>query len=114
MSHQVHHDRNLLYIIIVTSPVHMKVYMCTNDNNNSVLIEIKLDSVRLTRYARRPLPVGATNIGEWYSILNLMGLAAVITNCALVIFVAPSSEYISTSTSTKVHIYASPLSSSLT
>jgi hypothetical protein len=75
-------------------------------NNNSVLIEIKLDSNRLLNYARRPLPVGAQSIGEWYSILSIMGLAAVITNCALVIFVAPSGDYISSSTSTKVLLHS--------
>ena len=55
---------------------------------NNVL-ETRIDSSKLCVMTRRPEPKGASNIGKWYDILNIVGFVSVITNCALIAFASP-------------------------
>jgi hypothetical protein len=48
------------------------------------MIEIRTDAFKLLTGCCRPHYRGAQNIGTWYSILELLGVVAVFTNCALI------------------------------
>jgi len=50
--------------------------------------EIRLDASKLALVTRRPEPRGAMNIGTWFSIFNIVGFIAVMTNCGIIIFVS--------------------------
>lgn len=50
------------------------------------IVEIKKDGNRMLRDARRPFPVGAQDIGSWYSIFEIISVIAVFTNCFVVFF----------------------------
>jgi len=50
--------------------------------------EIRLDATKLALGTRRPEPRGAANIGTWFSIFNIIGFIAVMTNCGIIIFVS--------------------------
>ena len=50
------------------------------------VIELRVDAWKLCQVHRRPFPVGAEDIGTWYSFLELMSTLAVITNMALFAF----------------------------
>lgn len=47
-------------------------------------IEIRIDAWKLCQNCRRPMPSGAEDIGTWQAILEIMSVAAVMCNCALV------------------------------
>ena len=49
-------------------------------------VEIRIDAHKMCRTMRRPEPKGAQDIGSWCTILNVMSIAAVFTNLALVLF----------------------------
>jgi len=49
-------------------------------------VEIRVDGWKLCQLCRRPEPRSAEDIGTWYTILELMSTAAVITNSALIVF----------------------------
>ena len=49
-------------------------------------VEIRVDAFKLCYLAKRAEPKGAQDIGTWYTILEIMATAAVITNSALVVF----------------------------
>lgn len=49
-------------------------------------IEIRVDAWKLCQQCRRPEPRSAEDIGTWQSILEIISLAAVITNSALVAY----------------------------
>eukprot|EP00638_Chattonella_subsalsa_P015368 CAMPEP_0117851498 /NCGR_PEP_ID=MMETSP0949-20121206/22438_1 /TAXON_ID=44440 /ORGANISM="Chattonella subsalsa, Strain CCMP2191" /LENGTH=784 /DNA_ID=CAMNT_0005699333 /DNA_START=338 /DNA_END=2692 /DNA_ORIENTATION=+ len=49
-------------------------------------VEIRVDGWKLCQNCRRPEPRGAEDIGTWYSILEIMSAAAVITNSAVLCF----------------------------
>ena len=51
----------------------------------SILLH-RVDSFKLTTFARRPVPRGAQSIGQWIRLLDYMGWAAVASNIALVCF----------------------------
>eukprot|EP00743_Colponemidia_sp_Colp-15_P004257 GILK01004593.1.p1 GENE.GILK01004593.1~~GILK01004593.1.p1 ORF type:complete len:1141 (+),score=244.57 GILK01004593.1:62-3484(+) len=50
------------------------------------LLEMKVDSYKLMALTRRSPPSGASDIGQWYWILEIVGIIAVGTNCALLCF----------------------------
>lgn len=50
------------------------------------ILEVWLDSSKLTMRTRRPIPQSAASIGHWVQILNLISLFAAITNVAISIF----------------------------
>ena len=49
-------------------------------------IEVRVDAWKLCQVYRRPFPMGAEDIGTWYSFLEIMSTLAVITNMALFAF----------------------------
>jgi hypothetical protein len=48
------------------------------------VIEIRTDAFKLLTAHPRPAYKGAQSIGMWYSILEFLGIVAVVTNCALI------------------------------
>jgi len=50
------------------------------------IVEIRTDALKILTSFSRPHYRGASNIGSWYDILELLGIAAVITNCLLIGF----------------------------
>lgn len=55
--------------------------LCALVNN---LIEIRSDAFKLAHVHQRPFGQRVANIGTWQNALGLLGLAAVIVNCALI------------------------------
>jgi len=49
-------------------------------------IEIRLDATKLAKYSRRPQPMGASDIGTWYDMLQIVSFVSVITNGLICIF----------------------------
>ena len=52
----------------------------------SNIIEIRAGAYKLLRVYRRPLAIRAPGIGVWLSVLQVMSVIAVLTNCALIGF----------------------------
>jgi len=50
------------------------------------MIEIRTDAFKILDAYTRPEYYGAQDIGTWYSVLEIIGFFAVITNCALIAF----------------------------
>jgi hypothetical protein len=50
--------------------------------------EVHVDAVKMVFGCRRPTPRGAENIGMWENFISLMSTISVITNTAIVVFVA--------------------------
>ena len=50
------------------------------------VLEIRAGAYKLLRVYRRPLAVRAPGIGVWLSVLQVMSVIAVLTNCALIGF----------------------------
>jgi len=48
------------------------------------MIEIRTDAFKLLTSFTRPQYKGAQNIGTWFQILEVLGVIAVLTNCALI------------------------------
>ncbi|KAJ6649241.1 Anoctamin-8, partial [Pseudolycoriella hygida] len=55
--------------------------LCALTNN---LLEIRSDAFKLAHVHQRPFGQRVANIGTWQNALGLLGLAAVIVNCALI------------------------------
>jgi anoctamin-10/anoctamin-7 len=51
-------------------------------------IEIRVDAFKLLEQTRRPIPKGAEDIGTWMAIIEIMGVASVITNSLIMVFTA--------------------------
>ncbi|BBN05616.1 hypothetical protein MPTK1_3g14570 [Marchantia polymorpha subsp. ruderalis] len=49
------------------------------------LMEIRSDSFKLLALMRRPVPRAASSVGAWLMIFQHMGVAAIVTNCALLV-----------------------------
>jgi hypothetical protein len=49
-------------------------------------IETRVDSFKLCKYFRRPEVKGAQDIGPWQTVFEVMGVAAVVTNAAVIFF----------------------------
>ena len=50
------------------------------------VLEIRAGAYKLLRVFRRPLAVRSTGIGVWLTVLQVMSIVAVLTNCALIGF----------------------------
>ena len=50
------------------------------------ILEIRAGAYKLLHVFRRPLAVRATGIGVWLTVLQIMSIIAVLTNCALIGF----------------------------
>lgn len=55
--------------------------LCALANN---LLEIRSDAFKLAHVHQRPFGQRVANIGTWQNALSMLGLAAVIVNCALI------------------------------
>jgi len=53
-------------------------------------IEIRLDASKITKYGRRPVPMGACSIGTWLDMFSLVSYIAMATNLALTVFFSKS------------------------
>eukprot|EP01051_Picozoa_sp_SAG22_P000768 SAG22_NODE_24_length_30194_cov_6.086327_1_plen_1216_part_00 len=51
------------------------------------IIEIRVDAVKLCFATQRPHWKAQADIGSWYTVLNILGFAAVITNSTMIAFV---------------------------
>ncbi|KAL2634708.1 hypothetical protein R1flu_006187 [Riccia fluitans] len=49
------------------------------------LMEIRSDSFKLLALMRRPVPRAASSVGAWLMIFQHLGVAAIVTNCALLV-----------------------------
>ena len=50
------------------------------------IVEIRAGAYKMLHVFRRPLAVRATGIGVWLTVLQIMSIIAVLTNCALIGF----------------------------
>jgi len=69
-----------LLLFVIAFPLGPLIVVINN------LLEVRLDAMKLNKFARRPLPRGAADIGVWSSILNIVSVMAIMTNVALVVF----------------------------
>eukprot|EP01052_Picozoa_sp_SAG31_P026523 SAG31_NODE_2409_length_5754_cov_2.321485_2_plen_1028_part_00 len=53
------------------------------------VIEIRIDANKFCNVFRRPQWRPCEDIGAWYGVLNVIGFAAVVTNCTMIAFVGP-------------------------
>lgn len=60
--------------------------------------QIRTDSFKILHFFRRPFPSGAQDIGTWQDIMDLVIVAAVITNAALIVFTMKMATMYSIST----------------
>lgn len=72
-------------LFVVALPLTPLLYLVNN------AVEMYLDSYKLCKLTRRPIPRGATNIGTWQAMLTFQGYLAVVTNCLLITLVANQS-----------------------
>jgi anoctamin-8 len=68
------------YVILFSSAFPL-AGLCALANN---LIEIRSDAFKLAHVHQRPFGQRVANIGTWQNALGLLGLVAVIVNCALI------------------------------
>jgi len=70
------------YITLFASAFPLAPLMAVINN----IIEIRTDAFKLLSSTRRPDYKGASDIGVWYTVLEILGVLAVVTNCLLVGF----------------------------
>jgi len=70
------------YITLFASAFPLAPFMAVINN----IIEIRTDAFKLLSSTKRPDYKGASDIGVWYTVLEILGILAVITNCLLVGF----------------------------
>jgi hypothetical protein len=70
------------YITLFASAFPIAPLMALMNN----VVEIRTDAFKLLDAYTRPEYSGAQSIGTWYSILELLGIFAVVTNCLLIGF----------------------------
>lgn len=51
-----------------------------------MFVEFRSDAYKMVALKQRPFPMGAEDIGTWQTIFELVIVAAVITNSALIVF----------------------------
>ena len=68
------------YVVLFSSAFPL-AGLCALANN---LLEIRSDAFKLAHVHQRPFGQRVANIGTWQNSLSLLGLAAVIVNCALI------------------------------
>jgi hypothetical protein len=61
-------------------------------------VEIRVDAWKLCQLSKRPEPMSAEDIGTWQRILELMSLAAVLSNSALIAYTSTTTRDYSWST----------------
>jgi len=67
-------------LFVTSFPLAPALAFCNN------IVEIRIDGYKLLTQTRRAEPRGAEDIGTWYTILEIMGVAAVITNALVICF----------------------------
>jgi len=70
------------YITLFASAFPLAPLMAVVNN----IIEIRTDAFKLLSSTKRPDYLGASDIGVWYDVLEVLGILAVITNCLLIGF----------------------------
>jgi hypothetical protein len=50
------------------------------------ILKARIDAWLMIRYKQRPMPMSASSMGTWYSILKVLSTVAVITNAGLICF----------------------------
>lgn len=68
------------YVVLFSSAFPL-AGLCALGNN---LLEIRSDAFKLAHVHQRPFGQRVANIGTWQNAFSLLGLAAVIVNCALI------------------------------
>lgn len=68
------------YVVLFSSAFPL-AGLCALANN---LLEIRSDAFKLAHVHQRPFGQRVANIGTWQNALGLLGMAAVIVNCALI------------------------------
>ena len=66
------------------APAYSLAPLCALINN---VFEIRIDAVKFCTFLRRPQWRPCEDIGSWYAVMNVLGFAAVITNCSMIAFV---------------------------
>lgn len=51
------------------------------------ILEIRVDATKLCRVTQRPVWTAAEDIGSWFTVMNVLGFAAVVTNATMITFV---------------------------
>uniref|UniRef100_A0A7E4VCN2 Anoctamin n=1 Tax=Panagrellus redivivus TaxID=6233 RepID=A0A7E4VCN2_PANRE len=67
--------------VLLFSPAFPLAAACAAINN---LFEIRIDAMKLCNTVQRPFGRRVKNIGAWQKAMELMGIAGVIVNCALI------------------------------
>ena len=52
--------------------------------------EIQVDKLKLTKFSRRPFPQGASNIGNWLIILEVITFFGIFCNAGLIVYTSDS------------------------
>jgi anoctamin-10 len=52
--------------------------------------EIQVNKVKLNKFSRRPFPQGASNIGNWLIILEVITFFAIFSNAGLIVYTSQS------------------------
>ena len=52
----------------------------------NTFIEMRVDSLKLCSFLRRPEIRGAEDIGPWQTVFEMMSFASVVTNAAVILF----------------------------
>jgi hypothetical protein len=52
------------------------------------IIEIRVDAFKLVHLTRRPFPFGASTIGNWNGILQIISFLGVFVNAGIIVFTA--------------------------
>merc|ERR1711871_1105405 len=66
------------------SPVYRLAPLLALLNN---ILEIRIDAAKLCNVCRRPEWRAQADIGSWFTVMNLIGFAAVMTNATMITFV---------------------------
>jgi len=74
------------YIILFAAAFPLAPLLAAANN----LVEMRTDTWKWLRTYNKPIYSGCDDIGGWYSILEILGVIAVITNCLLIAFSFPT------------------------
>eukprot|EP01046_Picozoa_sp_COSAG06_P084236 COSAG06_NODE_31064_length_527_cov_1.320093_1_plen_175_part_11 len=66
------------------SPVYPLAALMALLNN---ILEIRIDAGKLSNVCRRPIWKAQGDIGSWFTVMNVIGFAAVMTNSTMITFV---------------------------
>ena len=55
-------------------------------------IEMNVDKLKLVKLVRRPIPMGAKNIGMWQNIIRFLSFLSIFTNTAILVFTTDTFE----------------------